>query len=263
MKKIFTLMFAVSLFAGLANAQLLGDFDNVFPTIGGVFSPNGDYTVNYAANPSKDEVNPSDTVFGGASVSGTWEGFYFSFAEPFDFSNSTTFKMLVYGQNAGIARMKLEDSESDASVALNLDYTETNNWQELVFEFDASIATGHYDVMTICLDNGSNEVGNIWYIDYIIGPNDYDSSDDTGVDVVSSSATNCYPNPCSDALTIQSGVELSSVELFNLVGKKVMTKCSVNATTVDFETNELTGGVYIVKVVDVEGKVSISKITKN
>ena len=66
---------------------------------------------------------------------------------------------------------------------------------------------------------------------------------------------NLYPNPATDILNIAMETELKSVEIYSLLGQKVL---SSDKNQVD--VSDLSKGMYMVRVEDVEGSVSTQKL---
>lgn len=256
MKQILLLLLALLMAGTVANAQLLADFETVTPVIT-AFSPNGDYAPASAENPWIDDINPSDSVFGGATVGGTWEGFYFD-TTYFDFTNSTTFTMLVTGESEGVVKLKIEDkTDGNVTTSVDMDYTDVDEWQLMSFTFEG--VSPIYDRATIFFDFGSDEAGNFWYFDQFIGPEGYEGNSVESVD----RQNRIFPNPCVDQLSIKSTTRLTDVNLFNMAGQNVLSKTDVNRLSLDLKTARLNKGVYMVQTKDVNGRVSTAKIIKN
>lgn len=68
---------------------------------------------------------------------------------------------------------------------------------------------------------------------------------------------NLYPNPANDIVSISTKNELKSVEIYSLVGQKVLTTAQK-----EFNISQLNSGLYLVKVEDVNGNVSNQKLIK-
>jgi hypothetical protein len=68
---------------------------------------------------------------------------------------------------------------------------------------------------------------------------------------------NLYPNPANDIVSISTKNELKSVEIYSLVGQKVLTPAQK-----EFNISQLNQGIYLVKVEDVNGNVSNQKLIK-
>jgi hypothetical protein len=68
-----------------------------------------------------------------------------------------------------------------------------------------------------------------------------------------------YPNPTNNKLSLDdSRFSLKNVELFNILGKKVMT-----STTNQLNLENLVNGIYLLKVYDVKGNIASKRIVKN
>lgn len=66
-----------------------------------------------------------------------------------------------------------------------------------------------------------------------------------------------YPNPVKDVLNIESETEIKSIEIYNLLGKKVKSSNQKQTNVAD-----LAAGVYMVKVQDENNGISTKKIVK-
>lgn len=81
-----------------------------------------------------------------------------------------------------------------------------------------------------------------------------------GVDSFDSASFKAYPNPVKDVLNLSYSSEISSVEVFNMLGQKVMTK-ALNVAQGQIDMSNLTSGNYIVKVTS-EGLTKTIKVVK-
>lgn len=69
-----------------------------------------------------------------------------------------------------------------------------------------------------------------------------------GVDDVASPSLTVYPNPVGETLTIK-GVPMSQVEVFNMMGQRVLNKtCHESVTQLD--VTSLAAGIYVLRVID-------------
>ncbi|NJN50219.1 MAG: T9SS type A sorting domain-containing protein [Polaribacter sp.] len=69
-----------------------------------------------------------------------------------------------------------------------------------------------------------------------------------------------YPNPTTNMLTISAKENISSAEVYSILGKKVMS-VEVNNTSKTFDVSGLTNGVYLIKY-NVNNKVGTAKFVK-
>ena len=67
----------------------------------------------------------------------------------------------------------------------------------------------------------------------------------------------CYPNPAKEKVTIN-GIEAAEVQVYNALGQLVKTVRDANEISVA----GLVEGVYLLRIMDAEGKVYTNKITK-
>lgn len=67
------------------------------------------------------------------------------------------------------------------------------------------------------------------------------------VDQVISDSLKIYPNPVKDILNLSHTKNISSVEVFNLLGQKIITK-AVNSTNDQIDMSNLSTGTYLVKI---------------
>lgn len=224
------------------------------------FSANSDYAPAIVENPSEDDTNPSEFVFGGASVAGTWEGVWFDLLEPIDFSTTKTFKMLVYSEAGGQPMMKIEDPVGGTPfIEIPEDYTEIGEWQELTFTFeDADDDNTPFTRLAIFLDFGGEEIGNLWYFDNLIGPEGYEPVSVNNLGAIQNSI---YPNPFNHQMQIKLVLPISELNLFNVTGQNVIS-VAPNSVNVTLETSQLKTGIYFMNVKDVNGVVSTSKLVK-
>lgn len=69
-----------------------------------------------------------------------------------------------------------------------------------------------------------------------------------------------YPNPANNVVNITSNnSDIHSFELYNVIGKHMLTKSELNSKTITINRNELKSGIYILKISDVDG----NTITRN
>ena len=66
------------------------------------------------------------------------------------------------------------------------------------------------------------------------------------VDDVFASKVSVYPNPANEFVTISSAVEMNKVEVYSLLGKKVMSSAKLNNN--DLDISSLSTGIYILKL---------------
>jgi len=72
-----------------------------------------------------------------------------------------------------------------------------------------------------------------------------------------------YPNPVSNQLTVVSESPINNVEVFNLIGQKLISVEQGSEQSTSLNVSGLKSGVYFVKVQTVNGKISTRKFLKN
>lgn len=69
-----------------------------------------------------------------------------------------------------------------------------------------------------------------------------------------------FPNPVANVLSIQTEEELTSVEIVNLMGRSIQV---LQSNVKNIDVSSLAPGVYVVKLTNLNGGVSLKKIIKN
>lgn len=102
------------------------------------------------------------------------------------------------------------------------------------------------------------------YLSELVGDTiDYKEPYETGVEILKETTNlNLFPNPCTNNLSVNSKVQIISIELFDLSGRKVMAVSDLNGIN-NIAVNELQKGCYLVKALTSSGDVLISKVVKN
>lgn len=91
-----------------------------------------------------------------------------------------------------------------------------------------------------------------------IGAYEYGASPVASIKKIDAINFTMYPNPVSKMLTIQTKLPLKNVIIYNLQGKKVST-----TNTKKVNVNNLSNGIYILKITTETGKTGIQKFIKN
>ncbi len=72
------------------------------------------------------------------------------------------------------------------------------------------------------------------------------------------SETKIYPNPANDFITISNAEGISSIEVYNLIGRKVKVFTDVTEGST-FDVSDLPKGMYLLRLLDEENDVLITK----
>ena len=81
------------------------------------------------------------------------------------------------------------------------------------------------------------------------------------IDEFNSAEFNVYPNPADNVWNIRSNQSINSIQIFDVLGKQVMT-LTPNSETVSIKASGLTNGIYFVKLSSAIGTKSIKLIKK-
>jgi hypothetical protein len=129
------------------------------------------------ANPSKDDVNESDSV--GLQITGNvgWHYMEWILDRTIDFSEGYIFKMKVYhADSTGNARIQLDDANG-LNLKMSVPYTTPGEWQELTFSpFEVmenstgEVTDDSYYKVKLIFDDTDNDIEEYWYFDDMIGP---------------------------------------------------------------------------------------------
>jgi len=83
----------------------------------------------------------------------------------------------------------------------------------------------------------------------------------TGLDEIAEIAVKVYPNPFSNNVSIRSSATINQVDLFDVAGTLMKTISAMESNTVELNTEELSSGIYFVKMNSVNGTL-VKKIVK-
>ncbi len=130
---------------------------------------------------------------------------------------------------------------NDGSGSLNVD--------DIIFTYTPT-ANEHYNVIGI---------GHYSYGEYKILPrNANDITIASGIENINNnSSVSLFPNPAANYFTIQSDKKIISVDLFNVVGKKVKT---FEDNLINYPVSGYKAGIYFVKIHTADGNIFTSRI---
>ena len=129
---------------------------------------------------------------------------------------------------------------------------DTNNFTTNSFTFTASGDFVVFYVRAPLAVDGSNEV---FYDNISLVENTVASVDD-----FFSSKVSVYPNPVSEFVTISSELEINNIEVFNLLGKRVIGEAKLENNNLN--VSSLSKGVYLIKLIS-GNAVATRKLIKN
>lgn len=190
----------------------------------------------------------------------------FATALPFT-ALDTKMYVRVWSPDAGIpVRMKVEDhSDGTHSVETETNTTVAMSWETLEFDF-SNEATGtaalnlafSYDKASIFFNfgtTGATAGEKTYYFDNVsfgaaLSVNEFENS---GLKV--------YPNPSQNEWNIQSVSIISSVEVYDVLGKQIF-QTTPNALSTSIDATALPKGLYFIKILS-NSKTSTIKLIKN
>jgi hypothetical protein len=160
------------------------------------------------------------------------------------------------------------DGDGSTDIHPTMDYTTPGAWQDMVFRIDGG-ETGVNPTQFLFFADASvnvlNNTDSFAYIDEIVlndseTPFDLTAGTDTfkkGNDI------KAYPNPTANAWTFEAakGVNLSSVQITDALGKTVVAKNTTSGTII-VDASNLSNGLYLAKITSGNATQTI-KVIKN
>ncbi len=199
-------------------------------------------------NPVPSGINTSARVgqmikFGGEVFAGTT----LQLGEPIEFGAETAITMKMFANRVGAPMLfKLEDGGAGIEIAASS--TVANEWETLTFDFAGLIGSGPYTGITLIYDLGIVGDGSA---DFTVLFDDMQFAGSSSTTDLRDLGVSFFPNPVTTSLTIQSSAELSTVEVFNLNGQRVILNEAMTNNTLS--TAGLPQGTYVLRVTTAEG----------
>ena len=82
-------------------------------------------------------------------------------------------------------------------------------------------------------------------------------------DIINENAISIYPNPSKDFINVSiSNSEIKSIEIFNILGKKITSYPLQNVSQTKVDVTNLPSGVYLLSLMDSSNKTTLKKIIK-
>jgi len=175
----------------------------------------------------------------------------------FDTSNSII-KIWVWKSVISDVGIKFVDANSAAQPEIKVPNTLINQWEELTFDFSSRI--GEFplvkDQIVIFPDFDARTADNIIYFDNIT------FSDGTlDVSEFNDNSIRYYPNPVDKNWNIESVDPIIQIVLYNVLGEEI-NSVKPYRTNYIMNLSGLSPGIYLAKIVTVQGEKSI-KLIKN
>ncbi|WP_082795947.1 T9SS type A sorting domain-containing protein [Flammeovirga sp. SJP92] len=220
-------------------------------------SNNASYTT--VNNPSQDAVNSSSQVGKFVSTAYQWDFLSLNLSEEIDFENYPVYKLKVRTSAVGTIMMKFEDGPSGSYVARYATPSNTNQWEELTFDF-SGIANGNYGKMIITFDYTSTTAGVEWYLDdFVKAKQNVDTTRPTQPQSLSVTKTS------SKSVSLQWNASSDNVGVIGYVIYKNNTEVGRSNTT-SFEVSQLNANsnyTFTVSAYDLVGNESGKSNTVN
>ncbi len=89
-----------------------------------------------------------------------------------------------------------------------------------------------------------------------------DTGTPTDVNKKPAASIKIFPNPCHNKLMIESAIQITNIEIFNSLGQPLNKYLVIETTMQTISTDELSNGVYLIRVTDTNNNVTCSKIIK-
>lgn len=99
-----------------------------------------------------------------------------------------------------------------------------------------------------------------WVLDILVAPNETMSTED--INNIAKYSVELYPNPAKDVVNIQTKQNVTSIEIYDVSGKKVMENTFQNSDEKKMNVTQLPKGLYIMKIYYEKGLLSTEKLIK-
>lgn len=119
------------------------------------------------ANPNASGINTSSKVAKLTKSSGSevWAGTFFQTSEALDFTDFKSISMKTWSPKAGaVVKMKLENQDASITHEVDVNTTQANSWQKLVYDFSGAPAANYVRVV-VFFDFGNAGDGSVYYFD--------------------------------------------------------------------------------------------------
>ena len=235
------------------------------------WAADGDTGMDIAfANPSSTGINTSATVLEYSDTGQQYANINFDLSTDtsvkYDLSTKNVFTLKVFVPTPDVAvtsaktlDLKLQDHSSSTpwvgQQAVSVAY-EYDVWQELTFDFSAQSGATNFSRIVVQF-NGEN---NFEVVKAYIDDLSYGEAATAGVESNVLLGFSMYPNPASNRLNISATETIQNAEIYNILGKNVMS-VNVNDTKVSLDISNLAAGIYIVKY-NANDKIGSAKFIK-
>lgn len=188
-----------------------------------------------------------------------WAGAYLNLSDALNFTSEKFITLRVW-TDAPIGtpmQIKLEQQVGGASAELQTTTTVSGDWETLSWDFSA-LGVSAYDKLVFMFDIG--KVGNgsatsTFYFD------DVEQVASLGLSNTALSTIRVYPNPTEGIWHIKSSQFLNSVEIYDLLGKRVM-HYDIRSLSLEINGSLLLPGLYLAKFKGEQGSTTVRLIKR-
>ncbi|MAN26592.1 MULTISPECIES: glycosyl hydrolase [Mesonia] len=189
-----------------------------------------------------------------------WAGAYLNLEGGLDFTNDRyiTLKLWTSAPVNTTVRLKLEQQSNAGSFSeLDVLTQKSGEWETLTWDF-SSLGATVYDKMVFMFDYGNTGDGtasSTFYFD------DVQQVATLGTEGFDLDTIQIFPNPTTGSLHLTSNsIQLLKVELFSLLGNRLMVLDAKNLHTID--VSNLANGLYLIKIHSAQGAITKKFIKK-
>ena len=119
-----------------------------------------------------------------------------------------------------------------------------------------TFSSNHEIVIATNKENAKAKGWNVWYFtNNTEVPTTGNYICESGIELMENNVA-IYPNPAKNILNITSEEQIESIELYNILGKLVLSKAGVSATESTIDVSSFTHGIYILKLQTEKGAAS-------
>ena len=217
--------------------------------LGAVWAGNGASTLGNYSSAQIVDSNPVDYMhfYQGANT------VFIPFGPPIDATTMQFMHIDIWSSNSNTIFFQIQDN-SPAEGILNLIGTLVpGQWNSV----EIILPTGPDDRDSLGQFNLVNAGGNDYYLDNIY----FSAVTTLGVDTVTESSFEIYPNPTDNIWMLKGTQDIVSVQVFDILGKQVI-KLAPSGSEVSIDASELKEGIYIAKITSLNGTKTV-KLVKN
>ncbi len=209
-------------------------------------------------NPDQSGINTSLKVgkaIEKASGQEPWQGMYADLASFIDLSVTKRVKMKVWSPQIATITMKLENPATAGAPASSGDNTiantKANEWEDLTWDFSTSPTPlpddGQYRRVTLIFDINNLPASDVvYYFDDIRLEGSECPLATSVFEPAHVETLSIAPNPVSNQLRIENLGEISVIEIYNLLGRRVAGIWVGNDATAQFDVSNLPAGTYTI-----------------